>query len=97
MISAKIYHVLAVKTLASLHICTDLPEPSSQHRNMCWLNLRFVYCLCEQRRLLGVCTSNPAHLCNNQCVVSMRQVVIEFLNKTFASLPKYKRESGNRF
>ena len=39
--------------------------------------------------------ATTALLCNHQCVVSMRQkcfqcVVIKFLNKTFASLPKKK-------
>ena len=43
-----------------------------------------------------------AHLVNHQCVVSMRQkcsqcVVIKFLNKTLASLPRKKIQSGNRF
>ena len=43
-----------------------------------------------------------AHLGNHQCVVSMRQkcsqcVVIKFLNKTLASLPRKKIRSGNRF
>ena len=43
-----------------------------------------------------------AYLGNHQCVVSMRQkcsqcVVINFLNKTLASLPRKKIQSGNRF
>ena len=43
-----------------------------------------------------------AHLGNHQCVVSMRQkcsqcVVIKFLNKTLASLPRKKIQSGKRF
>ena len=43
-----------------------------------------------------------AHLGNHQCVVSMRQkcsqcVVIKFLNKTLASLPGKKIQSGNCF
>ena len=43
-----------------------------------------------------------AHLGNHQCIVSMRQkcsqcVVIKFLNKTLASLPRKKIQSGNRF
>ena len=43
-----------------------------------------------------------AHLGNHLCVVSMRQkcsqcVVIKFLNKTLASLPRKKIQSGNRF
>ena len=43
-----------------------------------------------------------AHLGDHQCVVSMRQksshcVVIKFLNKTSASLPRKKIQSGNRF
>ena len=43
-----------------------------------------------------------AHLGNHQCVVSMRQkcsqcVVIKFLNKTLASLPRKKIQSGNHF
>ena len=43
-----------------------------------------------------------AHLSNHQCVVSMPQkcsqyVVMKFLNKTFASLPRKKTRSGNRF
>ena len=43
-----------------------------------------------------------AHLGNHQCVVSMRQkcsqsVVIKFFSKTFASLPRKKIQSGNRF
>ena len=42
------------------------------------------------------------HLGNRQCVVSIRQkcsqcVVIKFLNKTSASLPGKKIQSGNRF
>ena len=47
----------------------------------------------------GCGDSAPAttpHVCNNQCVVSKRQkcpqcIVIEFLNKTFASLQKMKK------
>ena len=43
-----------------------------------------------------------AHLGDGQCVVSMRKkcsqcVVIKFLNKTLASLPRKKIQSGNRF
>ena len=44
-----------------------------------------------------------AHLGDHQCVVSMRKkksshcVVIKFLNKTSASLPRKKIQSGNRF
>ena len=43
-----------------------------------------------------------AHLGNHHCVVSMRQkcsqcVVIKFPNKTLASLPRKKIQSGNRF
>ena len=43
-----------------------------------------------------------AHIGNHQCVVSMRQkcshcFVIKFLNKTLASLPRKKIQSGNRF
>ena len=42
------------------------------------------------------------HLGNHECVVLMRQkcsqcVVIKFLNKTLASLPRKKIQSGNRF
>ena len=43
------------------------------------------------------------HLGNHQCVVSMHQklvsqcVVIKFLYKTLASLPRKKIQSGNRF
>ena len=42
------------------------------------------------------------HLCNNQCVVSVRQkcshcVVIKFLNKTISSLPGKTKKSGDRF
>ena len=42
------------------------------------------------------------HLGNHQCVVSVRLicfqcVVIKFLNKTFASLPRKKIQSGNCF
>ena len=51
------------------------------------------------------CDAAPAtmaHLGNHQCVVSMRQkcsqcFVIKFLNKTLASLPRKKIQSGNRF
>ena len=43
-----------------------------------------------------------AHLGNHQCVVSLRQkcsqcVVLKFLNKTLASLPRKTIQSGNVF
>ena len=43
-----------------------------------------------------------AHLGNHQCLVSKRKkgsqcVVIKFLNKTLASLPRKKIQSGDRF
>ena len=43
-----------------------------------------------------------AHLGNHQCVVSLRQKMLpvrcnKFLNKTLASLPRTKIQSGNHF
>ena len=40
-----------------------------------------------------------AHLGNHHCIVSMRQnmLPVHFLNKTLASLPRKKIQSGNRF
>ena len=47
-------------------------------------------------------TATMTHLGNHQCVVSMRQKLLpvrfnKFLNKTLASLPRKKIQSGNRF
>ena len=83
--------MLAAKALASLHICTGLPKPRHSIEILCAGSndaLCTVY--------LGESASaTTAHLCNHMCVVSMRQkcsqcVVIKFLNKTFASLPRKK-------
>ena len=51
--------VLAAEALGSMHVCTGSPEPSIQYQNiMCWLKWRFLQCLCEQRMMWCVCTSN---------------------------------------
>ena len=95
-------HVVAAESLASLHICRASPEPRHSAKTS-WAgsngNLCTVYGNSE-------CCSEPApatteHLCNHQCVVSMRrkcpQCVIKILNKSFASLPRKKIGSGNCF
>ena len=69
---------------------------------MYWLKWRFVYVYVNRECCDESAPATTVHLCNHQCVVSMRLkcsqcVVIRFLNKTFASLPRKKIESGNRF
>ena len=62
--------------------------------------------LCTVYKNNGCCgdavPATMAHLGNHQCVVSMRQkcsqcVVIKFLFKTLACLPRKKIQSGNCF
>ena len=89
--------MLAAKALGSLHVCKGSPEPSSQYRNiMCRLKWRFLSSYVNSEWCGESAPATTGLLCNNQCVVPMRQkcsqcCVIKFLNKTFASLPRMKK------
>ena len=58
---------------------------------------------CELRMMWWVCTSNhrtsvkPSVRCINALKKYSQCVVIKFLNKTFASVPRKKIQNGNRF
>ena len=81
---------------AHLNLCpgTEISSAGSNN-NLCTVYKNSEYCG-------EAVPATMAHLSNHQCVVSMRQkcsqcVVIKFLNKMLASLPRKKIQSGNRF
>ena len=69
---------------------------SSQYRNIkCRFKWRFVYRFVYSKCCSESSPATKAHLCNHKFVVPVRQkssqsVVIKFLNKIFASLPRTK-------
>ena len=81
--------MLAAKALASLHICTGSFEPRHSNEISCAGpngDLCIVYVNSECYGESAPATT--AHLCNRQCVVSMRQkysqyVVIKFLTGVY--------------
>ena len=78
----------------SLRPCTEISCAGSN--NDLWTVYKNSECCGE------AAPATMAHLGNHQCVVSMLQkcpqcVVIKFLNKTLASLPRKNIQSGNRF
>ena len=90
--------VLAAKALESLHVCTGSPGPSSQYQNI--EMAIFVTFMWPANDVVSL-HQKPQDFCAtisalNQCFKKCSQcVVIKFLNKTFASIPRKK--SSNRF
>ena len=89
----------AEKALASLYFCTGSPESSSRYFvTISCAGSNGDLCTVYMNRECsgGAAPATMAHLGNHQCVVSMRQkcsqyVVIKFLNKTLATLPRKKK------